>query len=120
MKLLFAILISGLGTLLLISTLPWWFCGVVAFIVCMAFRLSAGQAFLAGLIGVGLAWGISSGLIDAKNDSILSARIGELFGGLSSVLVIILTAILGAITGGLGGWTGGSLGALLWNKPQED
>jgi hypothetical protein len=116
MKILFAILMTGLGTILLISSLPWWFCGAVAFVACLVFRLNAGQAFLAGLIGVGLAWGISAGMIDARNDSVLSERIGQLFGGIPPVVVVILTAVIGGLAGGFGGLTGGTLSKLMTTK----
>jgi hypothetical protein len=114
MKTLVAMIASGLITVLLMRVLPWWCCGVVAFLVCMIFRLRPGQAFLAGLVGVGLAWGSVAGWIDVHNNGVLSTRIGQLFGGISSMLVVILTGMIGGIVGGFGGMTGGALSSLLW------
>jgi hypothetical protein len=116
MKTLIAIVSIAFLTALSANILPWWICGVIAFAVTMIMRLPAGASFLAGLLGVAFAWGISAGLADAQNDSVLSTRIGELFFGLPSLAVVCLTAILGGLVGGLAGWTGSALAIVIYKK----
>ncbi len=106
MKVLISIIITGVVAFFAESLGPWWIGIVVAFLVAAIAQLKSGEAFLTGFLAIGLMWGISAGIIDNGNDSILSARIGKLFGGLSPILMIIITALLGAIVGGLGAFSG--------------
>jgi len=116
MKALIGIVTTGILTIILMEHLPWWWCGVFAFVVALALKLKPGAAFMMGLWGVALAWGMIAEWIDMQNESILSAKVGELFGGISSFLVITITAVIGGLIGGLGGMTGGALGVLIFKK----
>ncbi len=116
MKTLIGIIAIGLITALLSNNFPWWSCGIIAFVVAFALRMKTGAAFLCGFAGVALAWGIMAGWIDAHNAGQLSHKIGNLFGGLSSVLLVILTALLGGLVGGLAGMTGGFLARLIFSS----
>ena len=80
----------------------------------MLLRLKSGLAFIAGFVGVAVSWGIVSGWIDSSNSSILSARIGNLFGGMAPMLVIAMTAVIGGLIGGFGGMTGAALSKLVF------
>ena len=116
MKVLIAIAATALLTALVANNFPWWVCGVIAFIVAFALRLRAPSAFLAGLSGVALAWGLAAIWMDIQNAGVLSKRIGELFFGLPAFGILLITALLGGLVGGLGAWTGSSLASLLYGK----
>ncbi|HLF65398.1 MAG TPA: hypothetical protein VI603_16655 [Saprospiraceae bacterium] len=109
MKILLGIAATGIVTALLLDNFPWWNCGIIAFIVGFALRLKTGPAFIAGFTSVALTWGILAGWIDAQNASLLSGKIGELFGGLSPFILVIITAIVGGLVGGFGATTGAQL-----------
>jgi len=65
------------------------------------------KAFLSGFIGLLLLWGGLALWIDIKNDSILSARISQLFGiGNNSFLLILITGIVGVIVAGFAAMSG--------------
>jgi hypothetical protein len=119
MKVIIGIIAVGIITVLSTNIGPWWICGVVAFGVTFFMRLKPGMAFLAGFTGVLLSWGIISGWIDTKNSQILSTRIGELFMGISPVMVILVGALIGGLTGGMGGMTGGTLAALIFKSKES-
>ena len=55
-----------------------------------------------GFVGVFLLWGIAAFQIDLGNESILSSRIGEIFGA----NMIVVTALIGGLLGGMGALTG--------------
>ena len=81
---------------------PWWSIVIVAAIVGGIFNEHAGQSFLFGFIGVFLLWGIAAYQMDVGNESILSTRIGEIFGA----NMVLATALLGGLAGGMGALTG--------------
>lgn len=116
MKALIGIVATGLITALLSDNFPWWCCGIIAFVVALGLRLRPGTAFIVGLVGVALAWGMYAEWIDTQNSSILSARIGSLFGGISAFMIVVITAVIGGVVGGFGGMTGGALSALVFKK----
>jgi hypothetical protein len=113
MKALIGIVATGFLTMLLLEHLPWWWCGVIAFVVALGLQLKPGIAFVMGLLGVALAWGMMAEWIDVQNNSILSTKIGALFGGVSTFVVILITTALGGLVGGFGGMTGGALSTLI-------
>lgn len=106
LKLTYTVLAIGIVSYFAQSLGPWWLGILVAFLITAMVQLKPGVAFLAGFIGLGLAWGIEAGIADFENSGILSARMGELFGGLSGSLLVVITALIGAILGGVGGLTG--------------
>ena len=108
MKVVISIIVTGVIAYFAESLGPWWIGAVVAFVVAAIAQLKLGEAFLTGFIGIGIMWGLSAGVIDAANDSILSQRIGQLLGGLSPTLLIVLTSLIGAIVGGVAALSGAS------------
>ena len=106
MKLTLTLIAIGILSYFAQSFGPWWAGVVVAFLVAALVQLKPGTAFLAGFIGLGLAWGIAAGISDLENSGILSARIGEMLGGLPGWSLIPITAIFGALLGGLGALSG--------------
>ena len=95
--------------------LPWWVIAVIAGILSYIFDLKTGVSFWAGFVAAALVWGGYAGYLDFKNEGLLSARIGKLFGGLPNIVLILVTGIIGGIFGGLGALTG-SLGRRLTAK----
>lgn len=116
MKLTSTIIAIGILSYFAQSFGVWWTGVAVAFVVAAIVQLKPGTAFVAGFIGLGLAWGVAAGIADAANAGILSARIGEMFGGLPGWSLVPATAIIGALVGGLGSLSGASGMKLIIDK----
>lgn len=86
--------------------LPWWIIVVAAGIVGFIFHQHAGASFLYGFLGGLLLWGFAAYRLDAGNESLLSERMGDIFGGIGTLGMIGATALLGGILGGFGAMTG--------------
>lgn len=99
---IYGIIIIILLGLLVHQFTPWWSIAIVAAFVGAIYNEHAGLSFLYGFVGVFLLWGIAAYQIDAGNESILSTRIGEIFGA----NMIIVTALIGGLMGGMGALTG--------------
>lgn len=98
----YAIITIILLGLLVHQFTPWWSIVLVTALVGGIFNEHAGRSFLFGFIGVSLLWGIAAFQIDLANESILSTRMAEIFGG----NMIIITALFGGLLGGMGALTG--------------
>ena len=105
MKFTLTVISIGIAAFLIQSVAPWWFGLFPAGIAVIIVHFKPGKAFLAGFLGVGLAWAIEATVIDILNDGVMSARIGEMFGSLPGWSMIVITAITGALLGGLGSIT---------------
>jgi hypothetical protein len=106
MKLLVAIILTVLLSLLVGLYLPWWSIAIAAFISVLLIPMKSGKAFLAGFIGVFILWAVLAFMIDIKNQHLLSVKIAEIFplGG-SSIALILITAFIGALVGGMASLT---------------
>ena len=101
------ILLIALLSLLAQLVLPWWSLAVVAFLVCFWRSKSAGEAFMAGFVGIALVWLGYTLLIHLRTDGIFTGRMSELlFKTNTAVLPLLLTSILGGLVGGLAGLSG--------------
>lgn len=105
-KIIYGLLVFLVLSYLLQLFLPWY---SLAFAGIAAGYFSGGKPtqglvlyFLAGA----LLWGLVAFIKDSSSSSMLSARIGILFGNQSPGALLGLTALIGGITGGLGGWCG--------------
>jgi hypothetical protein len=99
------LLIIGLGFLLQ-QFLPFWSLVAVAALGGWLFGgEKAVMAFAAGFSAAFLLWGGYAFALDAGNDGILSAKMGELF-AIGSTGMLLLTALLGGLLGGTGALTG--------------
>ncbi|MDU0370766.1 hypothetical protein ACFPAF_10205 [Hymenobacter endophyticus] len=104
------LLLIFLGSVLLQLALPWW--SVV--LLCLAggawWRVSAGEAFLAGLLGAGLSWWLPAAWLNTHGAGLLAARLATLLplGGQPWLLVAISGLLLGLV-GGLAALSGALL-----------
>jgi hypothetical protein len=89
--------------------LPWYALAAAALPAGALFRLGAGGSFAAGFLAGFLLWGGYAWYLDSRNGSLLSARMGELFGGVPGAALLAATALVGGLLAGLGALTG-SLG----------
>ena len=100
------LLIIGIGYLIQ-SYFPWWTVVILAVIIGFIIKPTNGfWGYITGFVAVALLWGMYAGYLDAQNAHILSTKMGNLFGALSSFSMILLTSLIGGIIGGLGTLTG--------------
>lgn len=81
--------------------------------------LSGFQGFLAGGLGMGLAWLGQAIFISTSTGSSLPNKIGELMGLGSGMTVVGVTAIIGLLLGGFSGLTGSLFRNLFRRKPDD-
>jgi len=98
--------------------LPWWSIAAIAALLSFIFHVKVKLSFWAGFLAAALLWGGYAAVIDAANEGILSARIGNLFGGVSGFMLLVMTGIIGGIFGGMGALTG-SLGRMLVREEDD-
>jgi len=109
---LLIILLGGLTQ----SFLPWWSIAIIAALVGFLFKFENSLwSFLAGFLAVLLLWSGYATYLDMGNAHILSERMGNLFGEISSGSVILLTGLIGGLIGGFFAMTG-TLGQKLMNS----
>ena len=110
MKFIVALILTALLSFIAGLYFPWWSIALCAFITALLIYQRSWKAFLAGFIGLLLLWSGLALWIDVKNESILSARIGELFGiGNNSFLLVLITGIVGGIVAGFAAMSGSFL-----------
>lgn len=105
---------AAAGAILLLALMgQWWLPGYALVAAALPagalFRLGAGRSFAAGFLAGCLLWGGYAWYLDSRNGGLLSARMGELFGGMPGAGLLAVTALLGGLLAGLGALTG-SLG----------
>ena len=110
MKFISALILTVLLSFIAGLFLPWWSIAIAAFVAALLIYQRSWKAFLAGFIGLLLLWGGLAFWIDLENESILSARIGELMGiGNNPILLIVITGIIGGLVGGFAAMSGSFL-----------
>ena len=110
MRFILATLLTATFSFLAGLYAPWWSIAVISFLVALLIKQRYGIAFLSGLAGIFLCWGILALWIDIKNNQVLSHRMAQIFplGG-SSVALILVTALVGGLVGGFAAMSGSSL-----------
>lgn len=104
------LLIPLTGTFLLGLLAHWlmdWY-GIVLAGACWGL-LATGRGrwtIAAVFAGAALLWGGYAAWLDLANQSLLSERIGTLFGGLPAVLLVLLSALTGGLYAACGALTG--------------
>ncbi len=110
MKFIAALILTILLSFIAGLYLPWWTIAIVAFVVALMIYQKAGMAFLASFLGLFILWCGLAFWIDSGNESILSARIGQLLGiGNNSFLLIIITGTIGGLVAGFAAMSGSFL-----------
>lgn len=90
--------------------LPWWIYVVPAFLVSYLFKLSGKLGFWISFSSILILFLITIIIINSRNNSMLSEKIGEMLGGLSPTSLIIISSLIAALLSGLSGWVGGRFG----------
>ena len=110
MKFLAALILTALLSFIAGLYLPWWGIAIAAFVVALIVYQHAGMAFLAAFAGLLLLWSGLAFWIDSGNESIISARIGELLGiGNNAFLLILITGAIGGLVAGFAAMSGSFL-----------
>lgn len=92
------VLIPGL---LCIWGLPWWIIVPIGILAGWLLNPKPGVGFLSGLLAGFLLWSVWAFVLDHSNDSLLSARVGQLFQGLGSWALIFITGLIGGLLASL-------------------
>ena len=87
----------------------WWIVAFIGFVVALLFRQGILKSGLITLLVVALVWFGVAYNIDASNGSILSTRIGNLFGGVGPLALAAISGLVGGIVAMFGAFTGASL-----------
>ena len=112
MKLLTAIVLTGLLAFIGGLYLPWWSIAIASFLIALLIHQKGGKAFISGFTGVFLLWTGLSWWIDTKNEGVLSGKIASILplGG-NSILLILITAVVGGLVAGMAAMRGSYLRA---------
>jgi len=98
---------------------PYWIIMILIGIGSALLGLSGLQGFLAGGLGMGLAWLGQAIFISTSTGSALPNKIGELMGLGSGMTVAGVTAIIGFLLGGFSGMTGSLLRKVFRKEPDN-
>ena len=100
MNFILRILITGISTYYLSSSLPWWTVIIIPFILGLIFEDNFISVFLSGFIGVTISWFFLLLSIEYQSESILSSKIIQILNINSTNTLIIITAAIGGIISG--------------------
>ncbi|MDG2450386.1 MAG: hypothetical protein P8M34_12130 [Saprospiraceae bacterium] len=106
---LFAILSFSTGYFLS----QWLLVAFIGFVVALLFKQGILKSGLLTLLVVGLVWFGLAYSIDLANESILSTRIGNLFGGLGPITLAAVSGLIGGVVAMFGAFTGASLQSMI-------
>lgn len=98
---------------------PYWIIMILIGIGSGLLGLSGLQGFLAGGLGMGLAWLGQAIFISTSTGSTLPNKIGELMGLGSGMTVVGVTAVIGFLLGGFSGLTGSMFRNLFRKEPEN-
>ena len=106
MKLLSFALVFAIISVNLQLFFPWWTMPLAAALTAFVMKIEPLPAFTVACMVAVLSWGGYAAYLDYQNTSILSTRMGQLFGGLSPILLIMVTAAFAGLFGGLAALVG--------------
>lgn len=89
--------------------LPWWSFAIVVGLVLFWLDFPSKRAFLLGFLAIFLNWLIWSLWMHQSNATILTPKIGQLFGGLPTLVILLVSALIGGLIGGFSGWAGAAI-----------
>jgi hypothetical protein len=90
----------------------WWALAPLFVVMSFALNTPPSRAFAGGFLAGSMLWGLYANYIDSANLSLLSAKVGQLFQGVSTAKLLWLTGTLGGVVGGLAALVGSSLRGL--------
>lgn len=87
--------------------LPWWVITPLCLGLAFFSAATAGQAFGAGFLGIGLGWLGLAGWLSLQNHHLLAHRVAQLLplGG-SAIALMLITALVGGLVGGIAALAG--------------
>ncbi|MCB0600427.1 MAG: hypothetical protein KDC28_04340 [Saprospiraceae bacterium] len=103
--LLALVLVCHLASLVL----PWWSFAVIIGLAVFILQFPVRKAFPLGFLAVFVTWLLWSVWLYKTNATVLTPKVGELFGGLPPVALILVLSFLGGLIGGFAGWAGAAL-----------
>lgn len=116
MKLIIRILLITILAYFLSFYMPWWVLIAISFIVGFLLPGHSLNLFISGFLGGGLLWMTQAWYLDVKTQSILSAKVVNLFPFDDSFLLIVITGIIGALCAAFGCLSGNSFRQLFMKK----
>jgi len=99
--------------------LPYWFIMILIGFSSVMIGQKGLASFLAGGLGMGLAWLAQALYISADSGSSLPNKIGELMGLGSGMTLVAITALLGFLLGAFSAWTGSLLRNMNRKTPDD-
>ena len=96
----------------------WWTVAVAGFLISLIISSNGISSFIGGFLGVALLWFITAFARDVQGDSILTAKVAEIFSLPNTFLLILVTAIIGGIVGGMGALLGSHLRSIIMPAPK--
>lgn len=100
-----SLLIFLLGNLCHLG-LPWWGLAIIAALVGFGVRSHAWAMFFAAFLAGFSLWYAAAWVADHDNGGLLSAKVGQLFMGLSGSELMLVSGFLGALLAGLSALSG--------------
>ncbi|MDI1323078.1 MAG: hypothetical protein PSV36_10040 [Algoriphagus sp.] len=119
MRFIFLVIMTVILVVFLNPVLPFWVIMILIGALAGLIGLKGAESFLAGGLGMGLAWLGQSLYISVSTGSPLPNRMGELMGLGSGMTLAGITAVLGFLLGGFSAMTGSLLRNLLMRKPDN-
>lgn len=119
MRFIFLVMMTVLMVVFLNPVLPFWVIMILIAALAGLIGLKGAESFLAGGLGMGLAWLGQSLYISINTGSPLPNRMGELMGLGTGMTLVGITAILGFLLGGLSAMTGSLFRKLLKREPEN-
>lgn len=108
MKYWIHLVIILVGGCLLGNLMPWWMISIIAVLSAFLLKHKFGMSAMFGFLSGFILWAGLALYLDVENQHILSAKVGELFGGINATLLVAITGVIGGIIVALGSVVGAS------------
>ena len=118
-KALLALILVVVLNLILQSIGPWWLIVFIAFFVCTVISMKPAQALIFMFLAGFAMWMGQAAYASHLNDGILANKIGQLFGGVSGVMLSVISGVIGGLLAGLGGLSGSLLRKYIDRNPKK-
>ncbi len=101
MNFILRILITGISTYYISSFFPWWLIIFIPFILSLIFDDNYISHFLSSFIGVSVSWFFLLLGMEYQTEAILSSKIIQILNINSTNSLIIISAVIGGVVSGL-------------------